>query len=414
MAFRWTTSTGDCPSAWLMFAMQSVNSGDRAYFQNLGLSVQDTNNLLNQTAQFNMSFGRATELATERGIRANPFLSQHVIRGPATTPRGVAKPDWYMETPSRSIPVDLSTPTQLEKKLKMWRSQHPKGKAKWYVEKGLNPTYEVPRPGTGSVAPTAPGSVPPTAPGSVPPTAPGSVAPTAPGSVPPSATQEIPTAAQEIPAATQEIPTVTREIAQVAKSSSRFRAAGRFLAREAPGFVLQVALGFIFPPSVNVYNDNVEQLSRSKLDPAVQDALAKQADVVGNMLQEDLSQSIYANVTVSLDYSVRGDDRRPLDLELHLADVAFVDMKISNENLTLSDPKFSKTGSRHVTKQVTYSLILYESPDAAWARAQEEYRECLQRYGTGGIPSAAGAEASQRNPEEGACIPPHMRMMEGP
>ncbi len=105
---------------------------------------------------------------------------------------------------------------------------------------------------------------------------------------------------------------------------------------------MQVALGFIFPPSVNVYNDNVEQLSRSKLDPAVQDALAKQADVVGNMLQEDLSQSIYANVTVSLDYSVRGDDRRPLDLELHLADVAFVDMKISNEKLTLSDLNFAR------------------------------------------------------------------------
>ena len=95
-------------------------------------------------------------------------------------------------------------------------------------------------------------------------------------------------------------------------------------------------------------------------------------------------------------------------------------MKITNEDVKPT-MKFSQTGSLRVTRQFTYSLFLYEPAYATWAREQareqQAYEECVRLHGTGGIPPAAGAEAAQRNPEEGPCIPPRprpMKRMEGP
>jgi Domain of unknown function (DUF4157) len=223
---------------------------------------------------------------------------------------------------------------------------------------------------------------------------------------------QLTTAAEaEAGAAKPALSAAAHEVAQVAKPSG-LRTAGRFLAREAPGIILQLVIMALFPPTVNIHNDEFVQLSRAKFDPAVQDALAKQSPMFDKLLRDNASQSIYANVTAGLDYRVDGSSSG--DLELYLKDVTFLDMKITNEYVALSDPKFLQTGSRQVTKQITYSLPLYEPESVTWARAQQAYEECVRRYGTGGIPPAAGVEAAQRNPEEGPCIPPHMKPMEGP
>jgi hypothetical protein len=192
----------------------------------------------------------------------------------------------------------------------------------------------------------------------------------------------------------------------------------------------------LFPPGVNINNDKAKELSRTKLGPAVDDALAKQGPAFDKLLADDLSKLIYANVTARLDYAV--DVSQHGDLLLSLKDITFVGMKITKEYIVGEDPKF-QTGSRNATKQITYSFLLYEPEsvirerEAAkadqeyaewvraqpnykeWARAQQEYEECLQRHGTGFTPPAAGAEAaSQYNPEAGPCIPPRMEPMEGP
>ena len=174
-------------------------------------------------------------------------------------------------------------------------------------------------------------------------------------------------------------PAAIREIAQVAKSSG-FRTVGRFLARETPGLVLQVLLSLAFPPGVNIHNDKAEELTRTKLDPAVQEALARQAPMVDKLLGDDLSQSIYANVKARFDY--RFDASSDGGAELYLKDITFLDMKITNENV--SRERFEgQTGSMQATKQVTYSLLLYEPEYVTRARAQQESEEDLRRPGTG-------------------------------
>jgi hypothetical protein len=342
----------------------AIRSGDRAYLEGLGLSSKQVDQLLNRTPQFEMTFGTAAELAVEQAVRNDAFLSQYIKRGPqGRVPAGVGKPDWRIETPSSSIPVDLMTGGQVAKKLEMWRAQWKRGKPKWYIEKGLNITYERP-----------PLTAPPTA----------------------------ATAAAQ-------------EAAQVAEASG-LRIAGRFLAREVPGLILQAALMVLFPPGVNIHSDKAEELSRTKLDPVVRDRLKKQATAIGKLLADDESQSIYANVTATLYYSV--DASSSGDLELYLEDIAFLDMKITRDDVRSKEQTFTQTGSRLVTNRVTYSLLLYEpeyiTQQKEWEKAQQDYQECLRRYGTGSIPPAAGAEAAQTNPEEGPCIPPHMKPMEGP
>jgi hypothetical protein len=351
--------------------VSAIERGDRAYLEGLGLSSRQVDHLLNKTPQFDMNFGTAAELALEKAVRDDPFLDQYVKRGPqGRVPSGVGKPDWRIETRSSSIAVDLMTPEQVDKKLEMWRRQWKRGKPKWYIEKGLNITYQKP-----IKTPDLPRAT---------------------------------TSAEIAPAATQ-------ATAQVSGTSgSAFRTAGSFLRKELPGLMLQLVAMAMFPPQVKINNDKAKDLQTKKLEPAVLVAFENQKSVVDNLLANDQSQSIYANVTVKLDYSVDADEQG--NAKVKLEDITFLDMKITNEDVTQSDPKFD-TRSKPVTKEVTYSLLLYEpdyvTRDKEWARAQQEYQECVRRHGTGGIPPAAGAEAVQNNPEAGPCIPPHMKPMEG-
>jgi hypothetical protein len=249
--------------------VSALQRGDRAYLGRLGLSSKQIDALVNRTAQFEMTFGTAAELAVEQAVRA----------GPPAPPAGVAS-------------------------------------------------------------------------------------------------------------------AATQEIAQIGKSSA-FRTLGRFLAREAPGLVLQAVLMVLFPPGVHIHNDNVKELSGAKLDPAVQDALKILAPAAEKLLDRDPSQSIYANVTARLGY--RAGASSSGDLELYLEDITFVDMKITNANVVASDPKFHQTNSLRVAKQVTYSLLLYESESAAAARVHQESEkeirqseEDLRRPGMGAGSRAPG------------------------
>lgn len=358
--------------------VNAIERGDRAFLQGLGLSSKQVDHLLNHTPQFEMTFGTAAELAVEQAVRADPFLSAYVKRGPVgRVPRGVGKPDWRIETPSSSIPVDLMTPQQVEEKLSMWRRQSTRGKPKWYVEKGLNITYERPA-GLKAPGPHGPG----------------------------------------LPAGAAE-PAAAPRIGSVVTKTSGLRAAGRFLARETPNLLLQAVVMVIFPPGVNIHNDKAGELVGAKLNPAVEEALAKQGPAFDKLQDADYSKSIYANVTFGLDYTVGGDSGG--SLELYLKDLRFLGLQITREDLNLNEPKFDQTGPGIVSKQMTYSILLYESEyvkmDREWAQKQQAYQECLRKFGTGYIPPPAGAEAAeaaQRNPESGPCIPPRMEPMEGP
>jgi hypothetical protein len=167
------------------------------------------------------------------------------------------------------------------------------------------------------------------------------------------------TAAKETVVVTEE---VAQGVAQGATRTSRLRTAGRFFAGETSGLILQVVLMFLFPPAVHYHNEKAQELSRAKLDPAVQDDLPKHETVFDKLQADDPSKSIYANVTARLDYKV--DASPSEDLELYLNDVTFVEMKITNEYIVLSDPELHQTASRNVTKEVTYSFALYE-PEGA-------------------------------------------------
>lgn len=343
----------------------AIERGDRAYLGRLGLSPKQINHLVNHTAQFEMTFGTAAELAVEQAVRADPFLSQYVKRGTlGRVPQGVGKPDWRIETPSSSIPVDLMTPQQVEEKLKMWRKQTKRGTPKWYIEKSLNITYD---------RPPVPGA-------------------------PASSRAPIP------------------EIAPAATRASGFRTAARLIARETPNLLIQTAVMLLFPPGVHINNDRAGELSREKLGPAVEDALAELEPVFDKLQADEPFTSIYANVTVRLDYAVAVGTSG--NLKLSLKDITFLEMKITNENLFLDNPKFDLTGSKSASKQITYSLLLYESEyaklDREWARKQEEYEACVQRHGTGRVPHPAGVDEAPVNPESGPCIPPRMEPMEGP
>jgi hypothetical protein len=388
----------------------AIDHGDRAYLEGLELSSKQVDSLLNHNAQFDMNFGNAAELAVEKAVRNDAFLSQYVKRGPiGRVPRGVGKPDWIIETPSSRIPVDLMTVPQIEKKLTMWRRQWRRGKPKWYIEKSLNITYA--RPQGGAPQGTAPqGSV---TQGSVTQDslAQGGVLEGGVAAEVPRPPVPVRTLEGRGAAIAAELPSVATSLTK----ASAIRVAGRFIARELPGLLLEAVLMFLFPPGVNIHNDDVEKLSGEKLDPAVQDGLRKQEATINKMVGDDPSQSVYANVTVWLDYQVKASPSG--DLELYLEDLRFLEMKISDEDVRSYPKLFNTTGSLKVSKQITYSFLLYEPEYVTlqkdWARAQQEYADCVQRFGTGVIPPAAGVDAPQRNPEEGPCIPPRMKRMEG-
>jgi hypothetical protein len=183
---------------------------------------------------------------------------------------------------------------------------------------------------------------------------------------------------------------------------SRFRAAGRFLAREAPGLALQLVFMAIFPPGVIFRQDRLVVLSGTKINPAAMDALAKQQAVFDKLFADDPAKAIYANLSVRLDYSV--DVNSHGDLVLDLKDMTLVDLKITRDDVSSDPKKFNQTESRAVSKQITYSMLLYESEAAARVREYQEalkrYQECLQQPGAG---QGAGAEPYSH------CIPPRMK-----
>jgi hypothetical protein len=183
---------------------------------------------------------------------------------------------------------------------------------------------------------------------------------------------------------------------------SRFRAVGRFLAREAPGLALQAVFMLIFPPGVIFRQDKLIELNARKINPAAMDALAKQQAVFDKLFADDPAKAIYANLSVRLDYSVDASSHG--DLILDLKDMTLVDVKITRDNVS-SDSKFNQTGSLAASKQITSSMLLYESVYAAQIRefneALQEYRECLQQTGVG---KGAGAA-----PDDSPCIPPRMK-----
>jgi hypothetical protein len=148
------------------------------------------------------------------------------------------------------------------------------------------------------------------------------------------------------------------EIASAAGTAGA-RAVGRFLAREAPGLVLQLALMAAFPPTVNFHNEKMNELGPTKINPSVQDALVKQVPTIDKLLNDqNSSKSIYANVTLDLDYAV--DPSEAPDLNLYLEDGSFLDMKITNANVDTLPHAYS-TESRHAKMLKTYSLLIYEA-----------------------------------------------------
>jgi hypothetical protein len=187
-----------------------------------------------------------------------------------------------------------------------------------------------------------------------------------------------------------------------ATTGSRFRAVGRFLAREAPGLALQLVFMMIFPPGVIKRQDRLVVLSATKINPAAMDALVKQQAVFDKLFADDPAKTIYANFSVRLDYSV--DASRGGDLLLDLTDMTLVDVKITTDNISSDPKKMNQTGSRLVSKQITYSMRLYEPENAArvreWQEALQKYQECLQQPGAG---QGAGAEPYSH------CIPPRMK-----
>lgn len=146
---------------------------------------------------------------------------------------------------------------------------------------------------------------------------------------------------------------------------------------------------FLFPPGLKLHNDKAEELSQTKLNPAVNDAWGKQKSVYDRLLANDPSKSIYANVEAMLDYAT--DASSGGDLELYLEDITLVEMKITNEHKSQSDSKFEKTAPGKVAKQITYSILLYE-PESV---TRDKERERAER------PRAQQVEAeNQANREE--------------
>ena len=136
----------------------------------------------------------------------------------------------------------------------------------------------------------------------------------------------------------------------------------------------------LFPPGVNIHNDNAEERSKEKLDPATKDALTQQTPVIRELLAaEKRSRPIYANVTARLDYSVGGSPSGDLDLELK--DVIFIGMKITNENITAGDAKFDVPGPGKATKQVTYSILLMDPEYQKWVEGVREAE--IKAFGAG-------------------------------
>jgi hypothetical protein len=125
----------------------ALKEQNTSFFKSLGLTEKQINSILKGTSQYERSFGTAVEMAMEKSIRADAFLSKYVeYTATGKVPMGVGKPDWIINTAQSRIPVDLSTAAQAATRLRqlgMWSQR-----TKWFTEGGLNLTYEgaPPRP----------------------------------------------------------------------------------------------------------------------------------------------------------------------------------------------------------------------------------------------------------------------------
>ena len=155
-------------------------------------------------------------------------------------------------------------------------------------------------------------------------------------------------------------------------AASRLRTAGRFLAEAAPGLLLQAMLMVMFPPKVHIHNDSYDALSRQKIDPALQRALSEQAATFTKLAAADPAQSVWATVTVESEYRVQ--PTRGGDLEVHLQDLRFIDMVVTNEYLLVEGPKFQVGTGAKASKKVTYSIPLFGPATRASATTISNFR----------------------------------------
>lgn len=160
---------------------------------------------------------------------------------------------------------------------------------------------------------------------------------------------------------------------RVGIEASRLRSAGRFLAKEAPGLLLQMGLMLLFPPEVHVHKENYDDLRKKKIDPALQQALTQQEAAFNKLANDDPAQSIWATVTVQLDFSVNATSGG--DLEVTLQDLQFMRMKLSREYLLVEGKKFDLGKGRNVSRAVTYSVPIYGSATHGSEEAIRNYRK---------------------------------------
>jgi hypothetical protein len=162
------------------------------------------------------------------------------------------------------------------------------------------------------------------------------------------------------PAPKVEWPSVEGAVAtstRLGPQASRLTTAGRFLAEEAPGLILQAALMALFPPEVHIHDENYPALSSQKIDPALQRALMEQADILNKLAADNAAQSIWATVTVDLDFSLNATSSG--SAEVFLQDLRFIGMKITREYLLVEGKKFDTPKGGNVSKTVTYSVPIF-------------------------------------------------------
>jgi hypothetical protein len=187
-----------------------------------------------------------------------------VTKGPVgRVPKGVAKPNWYIDTSSTTINTDLSTPEGVIKKL---RQAAKTNSPRWTIPKGLNTTFTMPSRPRASGTPVSGGQ-----------------------------TSNVPVAGGETVHTVVEsgggtIANDALELGGMMPKASMLRVAGEFLSREVPNAAFLVAIEFLFPPHLIVNNDNAEQLYCKTVEPALEHLLSSQDVLINKMVKDDPEQ----------------------------------------------------------------------------------------------------------------------------